>query len=249
MTSQRPVASKSSAFSWPKFLAIRQACDQFIELRQGPAESHRPMLVTAAAVIGHHSVFVLIHDWNGKTGRRGTIKEERRRSLQSRKSQHVLRLAQRFGRPVVVCVVDAPGSSKAGPATSKRLSASPLHLMSQWRLGVPVILFVSAAKVSFGIFGMWLADRCVSLEHSRFVLESPDRTEIESEVLVRCHLLDGTMTASAGGTTSAAKTVSVKLRHMLTSLLDDVVRSSQADRWAKRKERVARLENYLMRPR
>ncbi len=245
MTAQRRVASKSSGLSWPSGHVIRQACDGFIELRQDSLGGHRPALVAAAAVIGRHRVFVLIQCRNNRAGRRGTIKEDLRRSIHSRKSQHVLGLAQRLNRPVIVCVADPPGSPKGGTATQKRVAASPLHLMSQWELDVPVILLISAAKVPFGIFGMWLADRCVSLAQSRFVLESPNRSEIEPTELVRCHILDGMIAAPADVTGSQTKTASYKLRHVLISLLDDVVHLTPAERRSVRNERLARVENLL----
>jgi acetyl-CoA carboxylase alpha subunit len=243
MTAQRRLAVKSSALSWPSVHAMRQACDGFIELRQD-VDGHRPALIAAAAVIGRHPVFVLIHGWHSKAEKRS--KQDRHRSMPSRKSQHVLRLAQRFGRPIVVCVADPPGSEKAGAAIQRRAAASALHVMSQWKLDVPVILVISAAKVPLGIFGVWLADRCLSLAHSKFVLERPRRSEIEAKELVRCNILNGTFVAPASVTLSQAKTASYKLRHALIRLLDDVIGLSPAELTSLRKERLASIENLLM---
>ena len=243
---QRRLASTPSMHSWADVRLLREACDAFLELRREPS-SRATSLVVATAMIGRHPVVLLVQRWGVATGKRGK-KEVGRWSIQSRKSQHLLRLAKRFKRPIVVCVVDPP--STAMSAALRRDVASPIHLFSQWVLDVPVILLVTAARVSFGVFGTWLADRSISLAQTKFILDRPEQSgrpgpEIEAKELLRHKILDDIIPAPTGGTRSQGKLASHKVRHLLMHLLDDVIKLTPMELKSIRKERLARAESLV----
>src|SRR5690242_7526048 len=185
----RKRTSRAAPLAWPSLQIVREVCDEFVELRRDRGRDGEIRVVTACATIGRYSVLALIHCRAGGHQKKCTIEAARRRSMEFRKSQHLIRLAQRFKQPIVVCVVDPPVSSKAATARWYEPFEVSKHLLSQWTLDVPVVLLVLASKVSCGIFGVWLPDKSVALAHTKFLMEPGKQSrhrccEVEAKQLV-----------------------------------------------------------------
>ena len=143
MSAQRRYFHTCPESAWPGLHVVRQACDEFVELRREPTGGSGPSLLAASAIIGRHTVFILIQNCCGESGK-GKPKDISPRSIASRKFTHLIRLAKRFDKPVLVCVVDPPRSFKGKRVPPHPTSQFPDHVLSQWLLDVPIILLVSA---------------------------------------------------------------------------------------------------------
>ena len=239
--------SRAAPLAWPSLEIVRRACDEFVELRRERGKGGEIKVIAACATIGRYSVLVLIHCRAGGGQKKCTIEAARRRSMEFRKSQHLIQLARRFKQPIVVCVVDPPVSGKASTARWYEPFEVPKHLLSQWTLDVPVVLLVLASKVSCGIFGVWLPDKSVALAHTKFLVEPGKQSrhrscEVEAKQLVHSGILDGTIAASPHSTAPQMKLMQHRLRNALIQLLDEVAECSPQELMARRQNKLERVE-------
>ena len=244
------MSSRAAALAWPSLQMVRGACDEFVELRRERDIRGEVRIIAACASIGRYSVLVLIHCRVRGRHKKGASASARR-SREFQKSQHLIRLAQRFKQPIVVCVVDPPVSGKDATTRWYEPFESPKHLLSQWSLDVPVVLLMSASKVSCGIFGVWLPDKSLALTYTKFVLESGKqnrqrRCEVEAKRLVTSGILDGTIAAPADLTVPQMKLVQHRLRNALIQLLDEVAECSPKELMARRQNKFQRVETMVV---
>jgi acetyl-CoA carboxylase alpha subunit len=169
-----------------------------------------------------------------------------------RKAQHLVRLAHKFKLPILVCVVDPPGSSGAIATDWSGGLQLPKHLLAQWLLDAPILLAVLTKRSSFGVFGVWLADKTVALDQTSFALAIHGQRrsgclEVDMAKLNHGGIIDGTISALAPPAGTIKKARPSWLKQVLIQMLDEVARSSPKQLRADRLKRLARVEGVVAR--
>jgi len=153
---------------------IGALADDFVELHGDRRFGDDPAIVAGLARIGDRRVVVVGHQKGRDT------KDNIRRNFGManpegyRKALRVMRLAARFGRPIVT-FVDTPGAYP-GVGAEERGQAEAiawnLHEMS--RLPVPVVVVVIGEGGSGGALGLGVGDRVLMLTYSIYSVISPE---------------------------------------------------------------------------
>lgn len=145
-----------------------------VELRGDRAYGDDPALVGAMATFDGVEVLVL-----GQQKGRTTADNVRRNFAMARpwgyrKATRLMRLAARYGRPVV-CFIDTPGAYPGIEAeTHGQAEAISRTLETMISLDVPTIAVVIGEGGSGGALALGVADRVLMLEHSIYSVISPE---------------------------------------------------------------------------
>ncbi len=153
---------------------IRLICDDFFEMHGDRAFGDDHAIMAGPAKIGDETVMIVGH----QKGR--DLKERQFRNLGMshpegfRKASRLMQQAEKFGIPVI-SLVDASGASPTLVDEERGQSeaiAANLYLMS--RLRVPIIATVIGEGGSGGALAISVADRILMLEHSIYMVASPE---------------------------------------------------------------------------
>ena len=133
-----------------------------------------PALVCGFALFGERPVAVLGH----QKGRDTKQKIHRNFGMPKpegyRKALRIMRLAEKFGRPIVA-FVDTPGAYPGLDAEERgQAEAIARNLLEMSRLRVPVIVNVTGEGGSGGALAIAVGDRVNMLEHSVYSVISPE---------------------------------------------------------------------------
>lgn len=206
---------------------VHETCENFVELYRARACLGNNDLVGGTANIEDQSVVVLIL---AKTGRKGQVHSRTLVHPPSngyRKAQHLFQIAQKFSRPVVVfalCSNSLPEFDAPNPLNSHNLTK---HMFTQWHIRSPILLVVLNRLCSGDIFGVWLADKILSLEQTRFAMNFPDQgrhycIHIGAESLLRHGIIDKTIPGAFSGTHFSKLAMIKQLRDGVGAMLKDV---------------------------
>lgn len=230
---------------------VRLACDEFIELRREHVNIGKNRLIGGFATIGRHSVLIMIHGDNGRRGKNRTPESARGRASGFRNAEHLMQLAHKFRQPIIVCFLDSALPSGLIPAEPHEALGLPKHILSQWNLDVPIVLVILTSKSAYDIFGLWLADKSLALDLTRFVWALQDqgrnrRFAVDAKTLVCNGIIDRTISASPNLAGLTRKTIPSRLRNALIQMLDEVAGDSPEELRARRRERLARVEAMVV---
>jgi acetyl-CoA carboxylase alpha subunit len=224
---------------------VRQACDEFVEVCREHVNFGKNRFVGGIATIGRHTPLILIH---GENERGGKIRNSGSARVSGfRKADHLMQLAHKFKKPIVVCFVAPASSSGLIPAERNDVLSLPKHIFSQWCLDVPIVIVILTSKSTCDFFGLWLADKTLALDQTRFVLALQcqgrnRRFDVDAMKLVRSGIIDKTIAVSPNYADPKKKVLLIRLRNELIQMLDEVAGGSAEDSKARRKEKLARFE-------
>jgi acetyl-CoA carboxylase carboxyl transferase subunit alpha len=154
---------------------LKFICDDFFELHGDRTYGDDHAIVAGPATLDGQTIMFVCHQKG-----RGDMKEVQYRNLGMphpegyRKSQRLMRHAEKFGFPIVT-LIDSPGASVALSDEERGQSeaiASSLYLMFQLR--VPIIAVVTGEGCSGGALAISVADRILMLEHSYYTVAAPE---------------------------------------------------------------------------
>jgi len=153
---------------------IRLIFDDFIELHGDRRYGDDPAIVAGLAFLGDQPVAVVGH----QKGR--DMQEKLRRNFGMphpegyRKALRVMKLAEKFGRPVVT-FVDTPGAYPGiGAEARGQAQAIAENLQEMSRLRVPILVFVIGEGGSGGALGIAVGDRIYMLQYAIYSVISPE---------------------------------------------------------------------------
>ena len=153
---------------------IRESFTDFQELHGDRAFGDDPAVVAGFARLRGRPVCVVAHQ-KGKDTR-----ENIRRNFGMphpegyRKAMRVMRLAERFHRPVV-CLVDTPGAFPGiGAEERGQAQAIAENILEMTGLKVPVVVAVLGEGASGGALGIGVGDRLLMFENSWYCVISPE---------------------------------------------------------------------------
>ena len=153
---------------------LRVMCEEFQELAGDRAFSDDPAIVGGLARIDGRSVVVMGH----QKGRDTKAKIRRNFGMPRpegyRKALRLMKLAERFGLPVLT-FIDTPGAYPGVGAEERGQSeAIARNLMEMAGLRVPIVCTVIGEGGSGGALAIGVGDRTVMLEYSTYSVISPE---------------------------------------------------------------------------
>lgn len=176
-----------------------------------------------------------------------TTKEKLRRNFGMphpegyRKGLRVMRLAEKFGRPVL-CFIDTPGAYPGSGAEERGVAESiASNLREMARLRVPIVVTVIGEGGSGGALGIGVGDRVNMLEHSIYSVISPescssilwrdpehteeaaDALKLTAEDLRGMGIVDEIVAEPLGGAHTDPQAVAHNLGSVLERQLDELV--------------------------
>jgi len=153
---------------------IGRLCDSFIELHGDRAFADDHAIVAGLARFNGRPVVVIGHQ-KGKT-----LKERMYRNFGMpnpegyRKALRLMRLAEKFGRPVLT-FIDTPGAYPGiGAEERGQAEAIGRNLLVMASLQVPIVTVVIGEGGSGGALAIGVADRLLMLQHAVYSVISPE---------------------------------------------------------------------------
>ncbi len=153
---------------------VRLLLRDFVELHGDRAYADDPAIVAGFGFLGQRAVAVVGHQKGRDT------KEKIRRNFGMprpegyRKALRVMKLAEKFGRPVLT-FIDTPGAYPGMDSEERGVSeAIATNLLEMSRLRVPVVSTVTGEGGSGGALGIGVTDVLLMLEHSVYSVISPE---------------------------------------------------------------------------
>ena len=153
---------------------IRMMCDDFVELHGDRNFRDDPAIVGGWATLGERSVMIMGH----QKGR--DMKDNLHRNFGSphpegyRKAQRLMRMAEKFGRPVIT-LVDTQGAYPGiGAEERGQAEAIARNLFVMAGLGVPIISCIIGEGGSGGALGIAVADRVLMMDNAIYSVISPE---------------------------------------------------------------------------
>ena len=153
---------------------IRRICTDFEELHGDRSFADDAAIVGGLARIGGRAVVVVGHPKGRDTAEKVRRNFGMPRPEGYRKAQRLMRLAERFGLPLVT-FIDTPGAYPGVDAEARgqsRAIAENLYLMA--RLGVPIVSVVIGEGGSGGALAIGVCDRLLMLRYSTYAVISPE---------------------------------------------------------------------------
>ena len=153
---------------------VRVLVRDFVELHGDRGFADDPAIVAGFGFLGDRAVAIVEHQKGRDT------KEKIRRNFGMprpegyRKAFRVMRLAEKFGRPVV-SFVDTPGAYPGMDSEERGVAeAIARNLLEMARLKTPIVAVVTGEGGSGGALGIGIADVVLMLEHAVYSVISPE---------------------------------------------------------------------------
>jgi acetyl-CoA carboxylase carboxyl transferase subunit alpha len=174
-----------------------------------------------------------------------------------------MRLAQRFGLPIVT-LINTPGAYPGiGAEERGQAWAIAENILEMSAIKVPTICIVIGEGGSGGALGIGVGDRVLMLEHSYYSVISPEgcaailwksgekaaeaakALRLTSEDLYRLRVVDEVIPEPLGGAHRDPVTMVETLKGVLTKELDTLTAMDPAERLEKRYQRLRSLGNGI----
>jgi acetyl-CoA carboxylase carboxyl transferase subunit alpha len=153
---------------------IKLAASDFIELHGDRRFSDDPAIVAGLAKMNGLPIAIVGHQKGRGTKERISRNFGQPHPEGYRKALRVMKLAERFNRPVVT-LIDTPGAYPGiGAEERGQAEAIAVNLMEMSRLKVPIISIVIGEGGSGGALALGVADRLYMLEHAVYSVISPE---------------------------------------------------------------------------
>jgi len=153
---------------------VRAICKEFTELHGDRRYRDDPAIVTGFARIGSTKCLLVGHQKGRDTQEKLACHFGCAHPEGYRKALAKMRLAEKFGLPIVT-FVDTPGAYPGlGAEERGQAEAIAVNLREMARLETPIVSIVIGEGGSGGALGIAVADRVAMLEHSWYSVISPE---------------------------------------------------------------------------
>ncbi|MGA8656924.1 MAG: acetyl-CoA carboxylase carboxyltransferase subunit alpha, partial [Chthoniobacterales bacterium] len=221
---------------------LKLAFSDFVELHGDRLFGDDQAMPGGFATIGDHRCVVVAHQKGRDT------KENIRRNFGSahpegyRKALRLMRLAEKFGRPIVT-LIDTPGAYPGVGAEERHISESiAVNLREMITLRCPIVAIVIGEGGSGGALGIGVADRVLMLENAYYSVISPEgcaailwkhrshapeaaeALKLTARDLKELELIDEVIREPLGGAHHNHQVAADSLKRSLLSNLDDLVK-------------------------
>ncbi|HXP90686.1 MAG TPA: acetyl-CoA carboxylase carboxyltransferase subunit alpha [Fibrobacteria bacterium] len=153
---------------------IQATFTDFVELHGDRAFGDDPAIVAGFARLDGEPVCIVAHQ-KGKDTRENIHRNFGMPHPEGyRKALRVMKLAERFGRPVI-CLVDTPGAFPGiGAEERGQAQAIAENILEMSSFRVPVVVAVLGEGASGGALGIGVGDRLLMFENSWYCVISPE---------------------------------------------------------------------------
>ncbi len=238
---------------------VKRIFSEFTELHGDRRFADDPAIVCGLARFGEQAVLVVGHQKG-----RGTREKIRRnfgyaRPEGYRKAMRAMRLADKFGRPIVV-FVDTPAAYPGIDSEERGVAeAIATNLREMAMLRVPVVVIISGEGGSGGALGLAIGDRILIQEHAVYSVIPPEgcaailwrdaeqkRTaaaalKITARDLLTLKVVDEIVPEPVGGAHTDLEAASRMVEQALRINLDQVAGVSPTDRLEQRYQKFRRM--------
>jgi acetyl-CoA carboxylase carboxyl transferase subunit alpha len=153
---------------------IRGLFTEWIEVHGDRAFADDPAIVAGFAKLDGESVAVVGHQKGRDTRERLYRNFGQPRPEGYRKALRVMRLAEKFGRPII-SLVDTQGAYPGIDAEERGQAEAIAHNLREMAgLKVPIVVVVTGEGGSGGALGIGVGDRILMLEHAVYSVISPE---------------------------------------------------------------------------
>jgi len=153
---------------------VEHLMEDWVELHGDRAFADDPAIVAGLATFDGRSVAVIGHHKGRDTKERIRRNFGQPRPEGYRKALRVMRLAERFGRPVLTFVDTAGAHPGIGAEERGQAEAIARNLIEMASLAVPIVVTVTGEGGSGGALALGVGDRVLILEHSTYSVISPE---------------------------------------------------------------------------
>ena len=153
---------------------IEQICKNFIELHGDRYYADDKAIVGGIGQIAGQTCIIMGHQKGVNTKMRQYRNFGMANPEGYRKSLRLMKLAERFGYPVV-CLIDTPGAYPGIEAEERgQAEAIAKNLFEMAGLKVPIVCYVIGEGASGGALGIGLGDRVFMMENTWYSVISPE---------------------------------------------------------------------------
>lgn len=241
---------------------LERVADDYYELRGDRMYADDRAIVTALARLGERTVVVIGHQ------KGHTAEENQSRNFGMphpegyRKSLRAMRLAERFGFPVL-CLVDTPGAYPGIGAEERNIGgALAENIYAMFKLRVPIVVTVLGEGGSGGALGIGVGDRVLMMENAIYSVISPegcaaiiwrDRAmapeaaralKITADHLMDFGVVDEIVPEPTGGAHSDPEQAAQSFKSVLCRHLSQLDDASVAEMQAARRKRYQAIGRY-----
>lgn len=242
---------------------IAASFTDFVELHGDRAYGDDPAIVAGFARLEGRPVCVVAHQ-KGRDTRENIHRNFGMPHPEGyRKALRVMKLAERFGRPVI-CLVDTPGAFPGiGAEERGQAQAIAENILEMALLKVPVVVAVLGEGASGGALGIGVGDRLLMFENSWYCVISPegcaailwgdrqmakdvaDHMKLTGKDLLALGLIDRVIEEPPGGAHWNPGAACASLRRALVEELDSLVGSDPAELVERRCDKYAQSGVFL----
>ena len=243
-------------------LVFRDVC----ELHGDRTFGDDPAIITAFARVGGHKVMLVGHNKGRELKERIACNFGCAHPEGYRKALAKMRLAEKFGLPVV-CLIDTQGAYPGIGAEERGIaSAIAVNLMEMSRLRTPIVGAVIGEGGSGGALGIGVCDRMAMFEHSFYSVISPEgcaailwktgeraphaaeALKLTAKDLVRLKLVDQIIPEPLGGAHRDPQAAAANLEKYLCDSLRELKRLKVDTVVRRRYERIRSLGCFFASP-
>lgn len=242
---------------------LKLAFSDFVELHGDRLFGDDQAMPGGFATTGDHRCVVVAHQKGRDT------KENIRRNFGSahpegyRKALRLMRLAEKFGRPIVT-LIDTPGAYPGVGAEERHISESiAVNLREMITLRCPIVAIVIGEGGSGGALGIGVADRVLMLENAYYSVISPEgcaailwkhrshapeaaeALKLTARDLKELELIDEVIREPLGGAHHNHQVAADSLKRSLLSNLDDLVKKPIEKLLQERYQKFRRMGRVL----
>jgi acetyl-CoA carboxylase carboxyl transferase subunit alpha len=242
---------------------LKLAFSDFVELHGDRLFGDDQAMPGGFATTGDHRCVVVAHQKGRDT------KENIRRNFGSahpegyRKALRLMRLAEKFGRPIVT-LIDTPGAYPGVGAEERHISESiAVNLREMITLRCPIVAIVIGEGGSGGALGIGVADRVLMLENAYYSVISPEgcaailwkhrshapeaaeALKLTARDLKELELIDEVIPEPLGGAHHNHQVAAESLKRSLLSNLDDLVKKPIEKLLQERYQKFRRMGRVL----
>jgi acetyl-CoA carboxylase carboxyl transferase subunit alpha len=153
---------------------IEMMCEDAVELHGDRGYADDPAIVTSLARLGEHRVLIVGHRKGSDVKEKMTCRFGMPNPEGYRKAMLKMKLAERFGMPIV-CLVDTPGAYPGiGAEERGQAWAIAENIQDMMGLRVPMVVCVIGEGGSGGALGIGVGDRVLMLENAYYSVITPE---------------------------------------------------------------------------
>jgi acetyl-CoA carboxylase carboxyl transferase subunit alpha len=219
---------------------VKAIFTDFIELHGDRRWGDDRAVVTGLATLDDYQVMIVAQHKGRETKEKMEANFGMPRPEGYRKALHKMRLAEKFGMPVV-CLIDTPGAAPTIAAEERgQAMAIAENIFTMAGLRVPIIVLVTGEGCSGGALGIGVGDRFALLENAYYAVISPEgcaailfrdgsqaepaaeAMKLTAEDLLEAGIIDAVIPEPLGGAHRGPQKTAREVERYLASTLDEL---------------------------